>query len=80
MKAELRAKVERAIEALIDLLDELDALDEDREPSLGAPEMYPCRNPEFIVDQTHWARGSPLDLEDEHDGRESVQHTFVNPA
>ena len=60
---ELRRRIEAAAEALIALLDQLDAPTEDLEPdadwepSLAAPEDHPC--------QLHWYRG--CDDDREHD-------------
>ncbi len=54
--AALRSRLEAAITAAIDLLDRLDAPDEDREdggdrePWLAAPEGHTC--------QVFWARGT----------------------
>lgn len=55
-----------------------EADDSDREPSLAAPEVHlfspgslPCQSAlDRGVNQTNWARGNNLDLEDEHDGCE----------
>ena len=63
----LRAKIEAAIDRLVAVLDAMDAADEDREPSLGAPENDPTRHP-YCGDQTYWAQCSDRELE--HDGRE----------
>jgi hypothetical protein len=41
--AALRAKIEGAIDRLVAVLDAMDAADEDREPSLAAPENDPTR-------------------------------------
>ena len=60
---ELRQRIEAAAEALIALLDQLDAPTEDLEPdadwepSLAAPEDHPC--------QLHWCRGCDDDREHE---------------
>ncbi len=59
----LRRRIEAAAEALIALLDDLDAPaedlepDADWEPSLAAPEDHPC--------QLHWCRGCDDDREHE---------------
>ena len=60
---ELRRWIEAAAEALIALLDQLDAPTEDLEPDadwepwLAAPEDHPC--------QLHWCRGCDDDREHE---------------
>ncbi len=60
---QLRRRIEAATEALIALLDQLDAPTEDLEPdadwepSLAAPEDHPC--------QLHWCRGCDDDREHE---------------
>jgi hypothetical protein len=60
---ELRRRIEAAAEALIALLDQLDASTEDLEPDadwepwLAAPEDHPC--------QLHWCRGCDDDREHE---------------
>jgi hypothetical protein len=60
---ELRRQIEAAAEALIALLDQLDAPTEDLEPDadwepwLATPEGHPC--------QLHWCRG--CDDDREHD-------------
>ena len=60
---QLRRRIEAAAEALIALLDQLDAPTEDLEPDadwepwLAAPEDHPC--------QLHWCRGCDDDREHE---------------
>jgi hypothetical protein len=77
----MKDKLERAVDALLDLLDGLDdpdledgadlEPDADGEPSLGAREIHPSIYSERAGDQTSWAfSGNDQDLEDEHDGRE----------
>lgn len=58
-----RRLVERAIEALIALLDELG--DPDAEPSLGSTRAE---------DQRQWAQGDRLDLEEQHDAEADLDH------
>ena len=67
----LRRRIEAAAEALIDLLDQLDAPSEDLEPDadwepwLAAPEGHPC--------QLFWCLGCDDDREHEHEAQPGPQ-------
>jgi len=72
-----RRLVEKTIERLVELLDEIDG-DPDDEPSLGSVSCvgrlgyphYGFARDFYGWDQTGWAAGRRDDVEEEHDGRE----------